>query len=81
MNNGLFLFICLFISVSIQAGEKLVKLEGIKIKADNSIYFAINRNDFEIKQLPFVINYNNNNIDICSKNEVTIDFKLNRFLN
>jgi subtilisin-like proprotein convertase family protein len=53
----------------------------IKIKADNSIYFAINRNDFEIKQLPFVINYNNNNIDICSKNEVTIDFKLNRFLN
>ena len=52
----------------------------IKIKADNSIYFAINTNDFEIKQLPFVINYNNNNIDICSKNEVTIDFNLNRFV-
>ncbi len=53
----------------------------IKIKADNSIYFAINRNDFEVKQLPFVINYDNNNIEVCSKNEVTIDFKLNRFLN
>ena len=53
----------------------------IKIKADNSIYFAINRNDFEVKQLPFVINYDNNNIEICSENEVTIDFKLNRYLN
>ena len=53
----------------------------IKIKADNSIYFAINRNDFEVKQLPFVINYDNNNIKICSENEVTIDFKLNRYLN
>ena len=53
----------------------------IKIKADNSIYYAINKNNFEIKQLPFVINYDENNIEVCSKNEVTINFKVNRFLN
>ena len=35
MNNCPVLFSCLILSVSIQADEKLVKLEGIKIKADN----------------------------------------------
>jgi len=56
------------------------KICRIKVKADNSIYYAINSNNFEIKQLPFVINYEENIINLCSKAEVSINFKLDRYL-
>lgn len=53
----------------------------IKIKGDNSIYYSINNENFEIQKRPFIVSFEPNKIDLCSENTTTVRFNLSRFMN
>ena len=53
----------------------------IKIKADNSIYFALNKAFIKVQSRKFTLAFDAYSQRVCSNNEVTYEFDINRFSN
>ena len=67
-------------------GEEVITVPGgvssdkvrIKIVPDNSIYFAVNSHDIEIKSAPFVLTFDSYDQEVC-QDEVTFSFEFGVF--
>ena len=51
----------------------------IKIIPNNSIYFTVNTQDIEIKEMPFVISLDTYSHEVCNQDNVTYNFEYKTF--
>ena len=57
------------------------ELARIKIKADNSIYFAINAAPFTLIKRAYIVEFNDDSIEVCGVDSFPFNFTLARYLN